>query len=220
MKRFLLFLLYTTSVLYVVAQCDVTAKIEYVLERQNTPNEVINEDDISEKRFPAPASIRFYGKETGSVNYRAWFIYNQKDMNNPIARYTDQDVNYTFDDAGTYIVKFEVADNVSECEGEDIFTFQVTDSWLDQPNYFSPDNPAGVNTEFRVAYRSLIKFKCSIFNRWGQKLFEFNDPAKGWDGKYKGEYVNTGVYFYVIEAEGSDGIKYKRGGDINVLRSR
>ena len=28
----------------------------------------------------------------------------------------------------------------------------------------------------------------------------------------------TGVYYYVIEAEGADGIKYKRKGDINILR--
>ena len=35
-----------------------------------------------------------------------------------------------------------------------------------------------------------------------------------------GKYVQPGVYFYVIEAEGSDGIKYKEKGDINILRPK
>ena len=34
------------------------------------------------------------------------------------------------------------------------------------------------------------------------------------------KYVQPGVYFYVIEAEGSDGIKYKEKGDINILRPK
>ena len=40
----------------------------------------------------------------------------------------------------------------------------------------------------------------------------------GWDGSYKGKQVKDGVYFVVIEAEGSDGIKYKHKGDITILR--
>ncbi|MFV0535946.1 MAG: gliding motility-associated C-terminal domain-containing protein [Dysgonomonas sp.] len=60
----------------------------------------------------------------------------------------------------------------------------------------------------------------AIVNRWGVKMYESTDPAKGWDGRYKGKYVNTGVYFYVIEAQGSDGVKYRKRGDINILRGR
>lgn len=91
---------------------------------------------------------------------------------------------------------------------------------LDIPNFFSPGDSPGVNDEFRVAYKSLISFKCTIFNRWGNKLYEWRDPAKGWDGRYKGKFVNPGVYFYVIEAKGSDNVSYKRKGAINIVRGR
>ena len=46
---------------------------------------------------------------------------------------------------------------------------------------------------------------------------ELNSPDQGWDGKYKGKYVKTGTYFYVIEARGADGVEYKLKGDINIL---
>ena len=57
------------------------------------------------------------------------------------------------------------------------------------------------------------------FDRYGNKMIEFDDPSKGWDGKYKGKYVKPGVYYYVIEAKGADGKEYKKKGDINILRS-
>jgi hypothetical protein len=47
---------------------------------------------------------------------------------------------------------------------------------------------------------------------------EFTDPSSGWDGTYHGKLVDTGVYFYVVTATGSDGVKYKKRGDISILR--
>ncbi len=35
-----------------------------------------------------------------------------------------------------------------------------------------------------------------IFNRWGQLIFESDDPAKGWDGNYNGSPVPMGTYVY------------------------
>ena len=69
-------------------------------------------------------------------------------------------------------------------------------------------------------YKSLIKFNAYIFNRWGQQLYHWglSEIDGGWDGSYKGKQVKDGVYFVVIEAEGSDGIKYKHKGDITILR--
>ena len=51
-------------------------------------------------------------------------------------------------------------------------------------------------------------------------MCELSDPSQGWDGKYKGKVVKPGVYYYVIDAEGSEGKKYKLKGDINVVGLR
>lgn len=168
----------------------------------------------------APANIRFYGHGSEAAYFYIWNIYNQKNPENSIVRYTDKDISYRFEQSGDYKVVLEVADETSFCVDTTSVSFKITESSLDAPNFFSPGDSPGVNDEFRVAYKSLIRFKCTIFNRWGVKLYEWTDPAKGWDGRYKGNYVKPGVYFYVIEAEGSDGIKYKEAKAINIVRSR
>ena len=67
-------------------------------------------------------------------------------------------------------------------------------------------------------YQSLIEFHAYIFNRWGQKLYEWTDPAGGWDGKYKGNDVKDGVYFVLVKAKGADGRKFNIKKDVNLLR--
>lgn len=168
----------------------------------------------------APAKISFYGYANEPVAYYYdWYIYKKEGNNlgEPITRYTDRDFYYTFDQSGEFVVKLEVASQESACTSTHQIEFKITESELDIPNFFSPGS-SGMNNEFRVHHKSIIKFKCTIFNRWGVKLHQFNDPDKGWDGKYKGKYVNPGVYYYVIEATGADGERYKKMGDINILR--
>ena len=91
-------------------------------------------------------------------------------------------------------------------------------SRLQCPNIFSPEASEGINDEWKVSYKSITSFKCNIFNRWGIKIAELTDPSQGWDGKYKGKYVPSGVYYYVIKAEGADGVKYDLSGDINIIK--
>lgn len=86
------------------------------------------------------------------------------------------------------------------------------------PTHSRQEPPKGSTTNGKVSYKSLIDFECHIFNRWGQKMTEFTDPASGWDGTYKGKTVPAGVYYYVIRATGADGKEYKLSGDINIVR--
>ena len=149
-----------------------------------------------------------------------WKIYRQGEEDNPVVRFTGEEVDYTFNQSGTFIIKLEVSDQSTTCSTEDEVQIDISESYLMIPNAFSPGTTPGINDEFRVAYKSLVKFKAWIFNRWGLQMYYWTDPAQGWDGKKGGKYVQPGVYFYVIEAEGSDGIKYKEKGDINILRPK
>jgi gliding motility-associated-like protein len=145
---------------------------------------------------------------------------------NLIIRYTDRMLRYTFTASGSYRVKLEVADTATACICTVYFpnpsepAIRIDDSLLDAPNVFSPGTSPGMNDEFRVAYRSIVGFRGWIFNRWGVQLFHWTDPDRGWDGKVNGKPVSSGVYFYVIEATGADGVKRSKKGHINVLRSK
>lgn len=171
----------------------------------------------------APITIRFtaYANEPTASLY-LWKIYREEEgEENPLVRLTEPEVEYTFTEYGKYKAVVEVSSANGSCTASsEEFELDIAESFLDVPNAFSPGTTLGVNDEFRVAYKSLVRFSCWIFNRWGQEIYHWTNPATGWDGKKKGKYVPAGVYFYVIEAEGSDGKKYKLKGDINILRPK
>jgi gliding motility-associated-like protein len=92
------------------------------------------------------------------------------------------------------------------------------ESKLIMPNTFTP-NGDGHNDIFKAKeYRNLSEFHAYIFNRWGQKLYEWTDPAEGWDGTYHGSEVKTGVYFVLVKARGTDDVIYNIRKDVNLLR--
>ena len=108
-----------------------------------------------------------------------------------------------------------------ECQAySETFTINIGEPRLEAPNVFSPGTSPGVNDEWKVAYKSIVSFKCWIFNKWGVQMFYFDSPDQGWDGKYRGKYVDPGVYYYVIEAKGANNKKMKLKGHINILRPK
>jgi hypothetical protein len=76
------------------------------------------------------------------------------------------------------------------------------------PNVISLSSTVG-NDIFYVQYSGLETFHCTILNRWGNVIYEYHDPAGGWNGKTTGgDIVSEGTYFYRIDAkfEGSEPI--------------
>lgn len=167
----------------------------------------------------APCHIVFTGYPTDAVVYRVWEMATDPDFENVILQYNQDEVDYTFTEAGTYYMRYMVANASGTCEyyGE-TYTITVSESELMCPNIFSPGSTPDVNDVWKVSYKSLVEFHCWIFNRWGTLVCEFTDPGEGWDGTYNGKPVDTGVYYYVVTALGSDGVKYKKRGDITILR--
>lgn len=165
----------------------------------------------------APATIVFTAYVTEAVIHDEWQMSADPEFQNIDYRWNEREVEYTFEEEGTYYVRYigSNADGTCEVYGE-TYTISIGASDLRIPNAFTP-NGDGVNDVWKVAYRSLLDFNCTIFDRYGNKIYHFSDPNQGWDGKYKGKTVGPGVYYYVIEAKGSDGKKYKKGGDINVV---
>jgi len=146
--------------------------------------------------------------------YYNWTITKNNEL---LVSRTDMDHRFTFVDAGTYNVKLTVSNDY--CSKTDSMTITVSTSALEVPNVFTPDGN-GLNDEFRVGYKSLETFECWVFNRWGRKVYYWNDPQKGWDGNINGKPASTGAYFYITKAKGADGKEYKLKGDINLLRGK
>ncbi len=178
----------------------------------------------SETELCAPAVIKFTAYANRPVASRfVWKVYNAENPDNMLIQYNAEELDYTFDRMGTFIVKLEVNDRSGICdnsEDEHVFQINITETEMIIPNAFSPGCTPGINDFFKVRYKSVMKFQGWVFNGWGTELFHWTDPSQGWDGKYRGKYVSPGAYYYLIEYTGTDGRKRVKKGDINVFRSK
>ncbi len=84
------------------------------------------------------------------------------------------------------------------------------------PSAFSP-NEDGKNDRFFILKASGVSVKeFKVFNRWGQMVH--NNAAQGWDGTFKGEPQELGVYSYLFVLQLFDGREVKESGDVTLVR--
>lgn len=188
------------------------------------------EEENSNMSGNAPLLGRFRANPQNVGSYSAtyqWRFTLNGESEPYLTRY-EEDTEYTFTKAGTHnIVVYATFIN-----GNDTIAYTqeywnevgpmsvtISESKLEMPNAFSP-NGDGINDIYKAkdGYQSIIEFHAYIFNRWGQKLYEWDDPAGGWDGKYNGKDVKQGVYFVLVKAKGADGRTFNIRRDVNLLR--
>ena len=85
------------------------------------------------------------------------------------------------------------------------------------PNAFTP-NGDGHNDFFTLITRGVKTFHMSIYNRWGQLVYESTDPAAGWDGTYKGEPQPAEDYIFYVSITNLNGSTYNKQGTVTILR--
>ena len=74
------------------------------------------------------------------------------------------------------------------------------------------------NAVWFVESSGIASFDCIIKNRWGNTIYQFNDPSSGWDGRdNSGNVVSEGTYFYVINAVLESGEDLDKHGFIQVI---
>ncbi len=191
-------------------------------------NMVDSESDFT-AQAPLDVSFRANPKDLGEHTAAfEWHFRKEGDAKDLLVRY-EEDTQYTFKESGTFLVilKAKLTDIALELDSA-VIKVTISESRLVMPNAFSPNDDLkndiygakGVcDPNSTEHYRSIVEFHGYIFNRWGQKLFEWTDVSKGWDGKYNGTPVKEGVYFVRVIAKGADGREYNIKKDINLLRS-
>ncbi|MEY4293301.1 MAG: hypothetical protein RIQ61_1699 [Bacteroidota bacterium] len=95
------------------------------------------------------------------------------------------------------------------------------DCYIEMPNTFTP-NGDDLNDYFfpkSLLSRGVTAFKMSIFNRWGQLIFETTNPeGRGWDGRWNGVMQPNGVYIYLLDATLKNGKTEHYQGNVTLLR--
>jgi gliding motility-associated-like protein len=90
-------------------------------------------------------------------------------------------------------------------------TTVITCQVMTLPNAFTP-NADGVNDLLFTICNPCDGFlSLTIYNRWGETVFETNDPGIGWDGTHQGIPVELGAYSYVLRYNGTNGAEALQG---------
>ena len=105
------------------------------------------------------------------------------------------------------------------CESYDdvkIEIYKGPDIYL--PNAFTPNND-GTNDYFKGKPIGIDEFGyMKIYNRYGQEIFSTTDYRKGWDGKWKGQKMEAGVYVYIVRGIDFHGNEVFKKGTVMLIR--
>jgi len=117
-----------------------------------------------------------------------------------------------------YIVK---GTNEAGCVGSDSVSITVTannKSGYLMPTAFTPNND-GLNDCYGMKYWGIIQdLNFSIYNRFGEKVFEATRPGDCWDGRYKGVDQDPAVFIYIIRAKTTCANEVFKKGAFTLLR--
>ncbi|MCD8202157.1 MAG: gliding motility-associated C-terminal domain-containing protein [Prevotella sp.] len=229
MKRLFIFAL----IAYFLNLCNINAHTNDEYPTIN-PTATYTTSDGEEENNNMSGDAPLYGvfrtnpENVGVYNaYYEWRFTLEGESSPYLIRY-EEDTEYTFTKAGTHsIVVYATFVNGNDTiaytqeywDEIGALTVTISESKLEMPNAFSP-NGDGINDIYKAkdGYQSIVEFHAYIFNRSGQKLYEWTDPSGGWDGKYNGKDVKQGVYFVLVKAKGADGRTFNIKRDVNLLR--
>lgn len=179
----------------------------------------------------APISVNFYANPQDVGNYKAYYewdiycTYTNKDgttlATDTIKRF-QENTTYNFEQSGSYVIQLFITfyneGDTIEYVQEEPFSVFISQSQLEFPNAFTPNDEEPNNIFKARNQQSIIEFEAAVFTRSGRKIYEWKDPEGGWDGKDGSKDAPDGVYYLHVKAKGADRREYKINQAITLLR--
>lgn len=112
-----------------------------------------------------------------------------------------------YDKPGTYTVTLFTRKGNCSAKESVVITVDIKPELEKVPNIFTP-NGDGVNDLFFLKVANLTEIHMTIYDRWGQVVYELDSNTGNveWDGKTMyGKDAAAGTYFYILSAKGKDG---------------
>lgn len=153
--------------------------------------------------------IDYVNSTTGAVNYN-WNFGDGKTS-------TDKSPTHNYEQLGDFNACL-IADDGAKCFDTVCTSISVfVNSGFIIPNVFTPNND-GTNDLFTILGKGIASVHAEVFNRWGQKEYEWDAANGGWDGLKNGKPAPEGTYFIIIKAKGMDGKDLIEKGSFTLLR--
>lgn len=155
--------------------------------------------------------LRFEPKISGRINYNGlrWTPNDLFKCDSCLKQWLETSVN-TF-------VKLAYRDEYT-CYNQDSINIKVLPVQnVGFPTAFSP-NGDGLNDYFELNGGPVRTLNLSIYNRWGEKVYDYAGKTPMWDGKFKGEQAPTGVYTYFVRFNLYKGGIQEKMGTLTIIR--
>jgi gliding motility-associated-like protein len=155
------------------------------------------------------AITKFVNQSIGATKY----LWNFGDADSS----TEVSPEHLFNASQTYNVCLRAVNDAGCFDDTCMDVRAIVKPILAVPSAFTPGK-FGVNGTIRVEGFAIQTMHWSIYNRWGEKVYETNNRKSAWDGTYKGKLQPADVYAYTLDVTFSDGTKVRKTGDITLLR--
>jgi len=164
----------------------------------------------SPKNAIVDESVYLHYTGTGASDW-TWYIDNKNAVTGSVSEYIT-----SFGEKGRRSIKL-VSQNQFGCSDTALNVINIGYEYkIYVPNVFTPDGNT-VNDSFKAIGFNLKSIHMSIYNRWGEMIFESFGVNDAWDGSFKGQPVMEGVYIYMIDAEATDGEHTYLNGNVTVM---
>jgi gliding motility-associated-like protein len=185
------------------------------------PSVVFNTDPLYKTTVALP---KFKTINTSSVSQNP-FVTNMKHnwtwgKTFKIGSDTLKNSNIVFGkDTGSYWIKLVVTTDKG-CKDSSMKKVVIgPDIIIFVPDAFTPDGAGpNENNTFRPYVINNKTYEMLIFNRWGEKMYETTDLTKGWDGNYKGQPAQDGVYVYKMIVTSLEDKVFQYNGTFTLIR--
>lgn len=138
----------------------------------------------------------------------------------------DLNAYYTYTAAGNYDVMLKVYNRhersglIVDCVDSMVQTVVVDPEVLVYiPNVFTPDNDGPeTNNVFKPIVNDETSYFVKVFNRWGEIMWQSENPEESWDGTFNGAPCQEGVYLYIVKVANAQSQQYEFSGTVTLLR--
>jgi len=148
--------------------------------------------------------------QTSTISSYFWDFYGQTTS-------TLSTPNHQFDKQDNYAITLVLITNHG-CMDTITKVITVRDEFLLYvPNAFTP-NGDGLNDIFSAKGLGIKSFEMSIYDRWGNQIFQSGDISKAWDGTFKGVLCPDDAYVYKINITDASGKAHTKTGHVTLMK--
>jgi len=203
----------------------VKAEGTYTLTVKNDLTGCVKTDDVNVIKDPIPVAVFKPDVYTGENPLNVIFTNSSTGSNTYVWVFDKENKAYTKDTKFTYINPntyqvLLISSDSSRCPDTAMVQIKVYEKFtVVIPNVFTP-NGDGKNDAFTINMTGIESVYGEIYDRWGLKMFSWEQRNDGWDGRSPaGTTAPEGTYYFILIIKPQDGGKeHIEKGSLTLLR--